>query len=87
MLTTRLHAARAAIGPGPSRWRNAYRHHMHLHPQGVQTRSEWATLWASGHIAPPLVLIWSGSLVRPFYKRIEDHDRVTQYPAMIKGAL
>ena len=57
-----------ASGPGPSGFRNSYIAVIHAHPQGPTTLAAWSNAWGQGRISPWLADMWTGALVRPFFK-------------------
>ena len=71
---TSKHASRAcarlrlAAGPGPSGFRNSYIALVHSFPSGPQALASWANVWGQASISPWLAELWTGALVRPFFK-------------------
>ena len=69
-----LHASRSvarlrlASGPGPSGFRNSFIAVINSHPNGAQDLAKWACIWAQATISPWLADMWTGALVRPFFK-------------------
>ena len=59
---------RMAAGPGPSGFRNSYIAVIHTHPEGARVLGEWAAMWARAAVAPRIASLWTGALVRPFFK-------------------
>ena len=57
-----------AAGPGPSGFRNSYIALIHAHPDGPRALAAWASIWGRGVISPCLACLWTGALVRPFFK-------------------
>ena len=61
-------AIKPAAGPGPSGWRNSFIQLLYTDPAGPAALQGWAQAWASAAVAPWLVLFWSASMARPFWK-------------------
>ena len=59
---------RLASGPGPSGFRNSYIALIHSNANGPQALASWANVWGQASIASWLAELWTGALVRPFFK-------------------
>lgn len=69
-----MHASRSvarlrlAAGPDPSGFKNSHIALIHSHPDGARILAAWSAIWAQATIAPWLADLWTGALVRPFFK-------------------
>ena len=67
-IARRVAASKLNAAPGPSGWRNTYLSLIMAAKGGPQALQAWSQAWASGAVSPHLARLWSGALVRPFFK-------------------
>ena len=46
------------------------------HEHGADALAEWASLWTGGYLPWYIVEIWTDSMVRPFYKKVDEGDKI-----------